>query len=75
MKYPEYQDKIYGSIQPTCRAHYLTELTNERIGTLKNWSGGTVEDDVCNGSVKIIEEIDSDYMEKEHRIFGYKKRS
>ncbi|CAH8283728.1 uncharacterized protein YecT (DUF1311 family) [Mariniflexile fucanivorans] len=34
MKYPEYPDKIYGTIQPTCRAFYLMELTNKRIETL-----------------------------------------
>lgn len=64
MKFPNYTDKIYGSIHPTCRAFYLKELTDKRIETLKEWISGTEEGDVCNGSVKIIEEIDSEYMGK-----------
>lgn len=64
MKFPNYTDKIYGSIHSTCRAFYLKELTDKRIETLKEWVGGTEEVDACNGSVKIIEEIDSQYMGK-----------
>jgi len=64
MKYPNYAEKIYGSIHPTCRAFYLKELTDKRIETLKIWVGGTEEVDACCGSVKIIEEIDSEYMNK-----------
>jgi len=64
MKYPNYPEKIYGTIHPTCRAFYLKELTKKRIKTLKIWVSGTEEGDVCNGSVKIIEEIDSEYMGK-----------
>ncbi len=52
MKFPNYKDNIYGSIHPTCRAFYLKELTDKRIKTLKEWTGGTEEGDVCNGSVK-----------------------
>lgn len=66
MKYPKYSNNFYGSIQPTCRAIYLKELTDKRIETLKNWVSGTEEGDVCIGSVKIIEEIDSEYMGKAH---------
>lgn len=64
MKYPNYPEKIYGSIHPTCRAFYLKELTDKRIKTLKIWISGIEEGDTCNGSIKIIEEIDSDNMEK-----------
>ena len=64
MKFPNYTDETYGSIHPTCRAFYLKELTEKRIETLKEWAGGTEEGDACNGSVKIIEEIDSQYMGK-----------
>lgn len=64
MKFPNYADKTYGSIHPTCRAFYLKELTDKRIKTLKEWVSGTEEGDACNGSVKIIEEIDSQYMGK-----------
>nr|WP_240788895.1 lysozyme inhibitor LprI family protein [Psychroserpens sp. NJDZ02] len=64
MKYPNYPEKIYGSIHPTCRAFYLKELTDKRIKTLNIWVSRTEEGDVCSGSVKIIEEIDSEYMGK-----------
>lgn len=64
MKYPKYPDKTYGSIQPTCRAFYLKDLTDKRIETLKSWISETEEGDVCNGSVKTIEEIDSEYKGK-----------
>ncbi len=39
-------------------------MTNKRIETLKKWISGTEEGDVCSGSVKIIEDIDSQYMGK-----------
>lgn len=64
MKFPNYADKIYRSIHPTCRAFYLKKLTDKRIETLKEWVSGIEEGDACNGSVKIIEEIDSQYMGK-----------
>jgi len=64
MKFPNYADKVYGSIHPTCRAFYLKELTDKRIETLKEWVSGIEEGDVCNGSVKIIEEIESQFMGK-----------
>lgn len=51
MKYPDsYQ---YGSVQPMCWSMYLTDLTQDRINTLKTWVDGTEEGDVCPGSVKI----------------------
>ena len=53
MKFPDYSDKIYGSIHPTCRAFYLMELTEKRTESLKVWLNGTEDGDVCNGSVKI----------------------
>ncbi len=86
MKYPNYSKKIYGSIHPICKAFYLKKLTDKRIKTLNIWVSGTEEGDVCNGSIKIIEEIDSEYMgkddniwitanmKKDHRIFGYKNK-
>ncbi|WP_084274310.1 lysozyme inhibitor LprI family protein [Crocinitomix catalasitica] len=90
MKYPDYSEENYGSVQPTCRALYLKELTDQRVETLKVWVRGIEEGDVCTGSVQIVEWIDSDYMgkaqinkngsiwmnsnmNKDHRIFGYKK--
>lgn len=64
MKFPAYPDKNYGSIHPICRASYLIDLTENRINTLQNWVPGIEEGDACSGSVKIIEEIDPQYMGK-----------
>nr|WP_233503060.1 lysozyme inhibitor LprI family protein [Putridiphycobacter roseus] len=64
MKYPDYSVIHYGSIQPTCEAYYLKELTDQRIKTLKIWVRGVAEGETCNGSVKIIPEIDAAYMQK-----------
>ena len=52
MKYPSYPNQNYGSIHPTCRAVYLTELTESRIKTLTVWLNGIKEGDACSGSVK-----------------------
>lgn len=52
MKYPNYPNQNYGSIHPTCRAVYLTELTESRIKTLNVWLNGIKEGDACSGSVK-----------------------
>ncbi|MFA9186895.1 lysozyme inhibitor LprI family protein [Flavobacterium sp. FBOR7N2.3] len=52
MKYPNYPKQNYGSIYPTCRAVYLTELTENRIKTLTTWLNGINEGDTCAGSVK-----------------------
>lgn len=52
MKYPNYPKQNYGSIHPTCRAVYLTELTENRIKTLTTWLNGINEGDTCVGSVK-----------------------
>lgn len=52
MKYPNYPNQNYGSIYPTCRAVYLTELTESRIKTLTVWLNGIKEGDACSGSVK-----------------------
>ena len=53
MKFPEYQNKNYGTIHPICRAFYLLELTENRTKTLKEWLKGIDGLDACNGSVKI----------------------
>jgi len=55
MKYPNREPGYYGSIQPTCVAMYLEELTKERIKTLKIWLIGIPEGDCCNGTVKTKE--------------------
>lgn len=51
-KYPDREEGYYGSVHPMCWYYYLTDLTNERIKTLKIWMMGTDEGDVCSGSVK-----------------------
>jgi uncharacterized protein YecT (DUF1311 family) len=52
VKYPNREPGYYGSVHPMCWSIYLTELTNERIKTLKNWLDDIEEGDVCSGSVK-----------------------
>jgi uncharacterized protein YecT (DUF1311 family) len=53
MKYPDREPGQYGSVQPMCWSMYLTQLTEERITTLKQWLDGIEEGDVCAGSTKI----------------------
>jgi hypothetical protein len=57
MKYPDYSDQSYGSIQSSCDAYYMKELTDKRIETLKNWLIGSEEGDPCSGSIRMLEEI------------------
>ena len=51
-KYPDREPGYYGSVQPMCWSIYLTQLTQDRINTLKQWTDGIEEGDVCAGSVK-----------------------
>jgi uncharacterized protein YecT (DUF1311 family) len=53
MKFPEQDPGYYGSIYSKCVSNYLAYLTIERTKTLKEWLDGTIEGDVCAGSVKI----------------------
>jgi|SRR6185369_14730023 len=53
MKYPDREPGYYGSVQPMCWSIYLTQLTEDRIKTLKQWLDGVEEGDVCSGSAKI----------------------
>jgi uncharacterized protein YecT (DUF1311 family) len=53
VKYPEIESSNYGSVLPMCVSLYLEHLTRTRITTLKEWTTGAIEGDVCNGSVKI----------------------
>lgn len=52
-KFPEGRE--YGSPYTLCVNDFLTEMTNERITTLKLWLKGTYQGDVCSGSVRIVE--------------------
>jgi uncharacterized protein YecT (DUF1311 family) len=53
VKYPEIGSSNYGSVLPMCVSLYLEQLTRTRITTLKEWTTGAFDGDVCNGSVKI----------------------
>ncbi len=56
VKYPETEPGYYGSVFPMCVSTYLEKLTKVRIETLKKWTIGIEEGDVCIGSVKMKEE-------------------
>ncbi|HZS08268.1 MAG TPA: lysozyme inhibitor LprI family protein [Blastocatellia bacterium] len=51
--YPDPDPHTYGSVNPMCRCTVLSELTNERVKTLKAWLDGIEEGDVCAGNVRI----------------------
>ncbi|TDE11261.1 lysozyme inhibitor LprI family protein [Dyadobacter psychrotolerans] len=51
-RYPNQTSGYYGSVYPECVSNLKTQLTNERIKTLKVWLVGIEEGDVCAGSVK-----------------------
>ena len=51
-KYPDETGASYGRVYSMCISIYLTQLTNERIKTLRVWLTGIEEEDVCAGSVK-----------------------
>jgi len=53
VKYPQTEPGYYGSIFPLCYTRYKTKLTQERITTLKQWTEGAKEGDVCSGSVMV----------------------
>ncbi len=53
VKFPETAPGYYGSIFPMCYSGYMEQLTRERIVTLKQWTEGIEEGDVCAGSVKV----------------------
>ena len=52
-KFPARGPGEYGSVYTMCVNDFLTEMTNARITTLKEWIKGTYEGDVCSSSVKI----------------------
>ena len=55
VKFPDRENRHYGSILPVCVNMYLEKLTRDRINTLKTWLEGYIEGDSCNGSVKWID--------------------
>lgn len=52
MKYPDREPGYYGSIHSMCVSDYLTQLTAERVKTLKTWLVGIEEGDACSGTIK-----------------------
>jgi uncharacterized protein YecT (DUF1311 family) len=50
--YPDTSPGAYGSANTMCRCHELRWLTEARTKELKRWVEGTVEGDVCAGSVR-----------------------
>lgn len=53
MTYPEIPGEFSGSIRPLCVSNLMTTLTEERINYLKQWIDGTVEGDMCSGSIRM----------------------
>jgi len=52
-RYPSQTPGYYGSVYASCVSTLKTQLTNERIKTLKLWLTGIQEGDVCSGSIRI----------------------
>jgi hypothetical protein len=50
VKFPENYSN--GSVQPMCTSLYLTDMTNDRIRTLRIWLDGIEEGNVCSGSMR-----------------------
>jgi uncharacterized protein YecT (DUF1311 family) len=51
-RYPNKTPGYYGSVYALCVSDLKTQLTNERIKTLRVWLEGIEEGDVCSGSVR-----------------------
>lgn len=52
-RYPNQTPGYYGSVYASCVSGLKTQLTNERVKTLKLWLTGIQEGDVCSGSIRI----------------------
>jgi len=52
MIYQHMEHLYYGSVFPMCVSLKLAELTTERTRVLKQWLTGTVNGDVCSGSIE-----------------------
>lgn len=51
--YPASDPREYGTVNRMCRCLILVSLTEVRTNMLQQWINGTIEGDVCAGSVKI----------------------
>ncbi len=60
LKYPTSKQDQFGSILPICFAYYKADLINQRTNQLRYWIKGTIEGDVCTGTLRIVEEITED---------------
>jgi uncharacterized protein YecT (DUF1311 family) len=61
VKFPDGENRHYGSVNQLCVAHYLEKLTRDRINTLNTWLVGYIDKDACNGSVKWIDNKQINY--------------
>jgi uncharacterized protein YecT (DUF1311 family) len=52
-KFPERGLGYYGTAHPACVASYEKQLIIDRIKSLKVWTEGIEEGDMCSGSVKM----------------------
>jgi hypothetical protein len=50
----------YGTVYPMCHCSELQFLTEARTKELKRWIDGTIEGDVCSGSLKIAQRTQSE---------------
>jgi uncharacterized protein YecT (DUF1311 family) len=53
MKFPDPHFIGNRSVRSLCLFHNLKGLTDERIRTLRQWTEGTEDEDVCSGSIPI----------------------
>jgi uncharacterized protein YecT (DUF1311 family) len=49
----------YGSVKPMCEVRWRETLTRDRTEQLRRWLKGAVEDDVCRGSIKPSEQLNT----------------
>jgi uncharacterized protein YecT (DUF1311 family) len=54
----------YGTVYPMCHCSELQFLTEARIKELKRWIDGTIEGDVCAGSLRIVQRTQSEIDHK-----------
>ena len=60
MMFPDYTDNpysYYGSVYPMCISSYMTRLTDQRTKELQEWLEGSIDGNVCSGSVKSKSEL------------------
>jgi len=68
MLFPNIDKNEYGTTYTMCKYQALIELTQSRIETLQKWTNGTIEGDVCSGSIK-TKEINDDIIQINNSIW------